>query len=123
LLVSGIFKAFLKLKFTAKAVGQAKVDITKGRISDTEQEVDVADDQCGEKIINIQGGSSDVNRSGEFTLLDLAIDARYHVKTVAETDSTKYDADVVANGSIDDQDLTEIVAKMMQNTNYAPNNS
>lgn len=115
-------KTLLTLNFTAKAAGDALVDITAGRIADTTQETDVSADQCGEKIITIEG-ASDVNRSGEFTLLDLAIDAWYHGKTAAETDTTLYNADVIIDNNIDDLDLTEIVNKMLQNTNYAPNNS
>lgn len=115
-------KTLVKLKFTAKAAGEAHVDITTGRIADTTQETDVTADQCGEKTITIES-LLDVNRSGEFTLLDLAIDAWYHGKTVAQTDSTLYDADVIVDENIDDLDLTEIVNRMLQNTNYAPNNS
>lgn len=113
-------KTLLKIKFTPIAVGQAKIDVIKGRIADTTQEVDVAEDQCDEKIIEILG-SSDVNRSGQFTLLDLAIDGWYYGKTAAQTDSSKYDADVVVDGNIDNLDLTDIVSKILQNTSYMPN--
>jgi hypothetical protein len=41
--------------------------------------------------------------------LDLAIDAWYYGEDVASTDTSKYDADVIVNGKIDDADLTEIV--------------
>lgn len=113
-------KAILKLVFKAKAIGQGKIDVIKGRIADNGTlEMDVADENCGEKLITVQG--KDVNRTGDFTLLDLAIDAWYYGDTAANTDTTKYDADVVVNGNIDDADLSVIVTEMLKNTNYTPN--
>ena len=115
-------KALLKLKFKAKAVGEAKIDIVKGRIADNATlEADVDQENCGEKTILIEGGI-DVNRTGEFTLLDLGIDAWYFGDAAASTDTEKYDADVVIDGTIDDLDLAEIVAQMLLNTNYPGNN-
>ncbi len=113
-------KAILKLVFKAKAIGQGKIDVIKGRIADNGTlEMDVADENCGEKLITVQG--KDVNRTGDFTLLDLAIDAWYYGDTAANTDTTKYDADVVVNGNIDDADLSVIVTEMLKNSNYTPN--
>lgn len=115
-------KVLLKLKFKAKAPGQAKVDILKGRIADNATlEADVTDENCGEKIITIEG-TKDVNRTGQFTLLDLGIDAWYYGDPSSATDTSRYDADVVADGQIDDGDLQEIVKQMLENANYPVNN-
>lgn len=114
-------KILLKIKFKAKAAGQAKVDIVKGRIADNATvEMDVTDENCGEKIILIES-PKDVNRTGEFTLLDLGIDAWYFGDAASATDSTKYDADIVENGTIDDEDLMEIVNGILNNSNYPAN--
>ena len=112
-------KILLKLKFKAKAVGEAKIDITNGRIADNATlEKDIEEKNCGKKIVLIEEKSKDVNRSGEFTLLDLGIDAWYYGDAAANTDTSKYDADVVANGTIDDNDLAEIVKQILSNSNY-----
>ncbi len=109
----------MKLTFKAKATGEAKIDITNGRIADNSTlEEDVKEEYCGEKIVQIVPFTSDINRSGEFTLLDLAIDAWYYGDAVADTDTTKYDADIVKNGTIDDDDLSEIVKQILGNINY-----
>lgn len=114
-------KIILKLKFKAKKAGLAKVDIVKGRIADNVSlEMDVEEQNCGEKSILIEE-VKDVNRNGEFTLLDLAIDASYYGMAASATDTTKHDADVVANGTIDDSDLAEVVEAMLQNENYPAN--
>lgn len=106
------------LKFQAIKPGNGTIDIAKGRIADNGTiEMDVAAENCGEKNITILG-SLDVNRSGEFTLLDLAIDAWYFGDKAEDTDTTKYDADVVTDGIIDDADLSEIVAQILNNSNY-----
>ena len=114
-------KTILKLKFKAKAVGTGKVDVTKARIADNGTiEKDILEENCGEKEFTVT--TSDVNRNGEFTLLDLGIDAWYYGANAEDTDTSKYDTDVVVNGKIDDGDLLEIVEQMLKNTNYQPNN-
>lgn len=114
-------KILLELTFKAKAIGEAKVDITKGRIADNATlEMDVTDENCGEKTIIIEG-PDDVNRSGEYTLLDLGIDAWYYGYAATDTDTTLYDADQDLNGTIDDTDLSDIVNQILNNSNY-PNN-
>lgn len=111
-------KILLKLTFKAKAAGEARIDVTNGRIADNSTlEMDVEDANCGEKTILIEG-VKDVNRSGEFTLLDLGIDAWYYGEAAADTDTSKYDTDVVENGAIDDADLSKIVEEMLSNPNY-----
>ncbi len=111
----------LKLKFKAIGRGTGKVDAVKGRIADNATlEMDVAEPNCGEATISVEG-YSDVNRSGEFTLLDLGIGAWYFGDLAKDTDTTKYDADVFVNGTIDDNDLLEITNQILSNTNYAPN--
>lgn len=108
-------KVLLKLNFKGIAKGEALVDVTKGRVSDgitTEQ--DLTDENCGQATITIE--NSDVNNSGEFTLLDLAIDARHY----GEDPSTlsQYNTDIVVNNAIDDADLLEISNQMLLNSNY-----
>ena len=114
-------KVLLHLKFKAKQAGQARIDILKGRIADNATlETDISAEDCGEKVI-IVGGSRDVNRSGEFTLLDLGIDAWYYGSAESETDTENYDADLDSNGLIDDVDLAQVVAAMLANENYGAN--
>ena len=113
-------KAVVKLKFKTKARGKGKIDVLKTRISDNEAlEKDILEENCGEKEFEI---FADVNRTGDFTLIDLGIDAYYYGKNVDDTDKTKYDADVMSNGVIDDADLTEIAEQMIKNDKYEPNN-
>ncbi len=113
-------KAVVKLKFKTKASGKGKIDVLKTRISDNEAlEKDILEENCGEKEFEI---FADVNRTGDFTLIDLGIDAYYYGKNVDDTDKTKYDADVISNGIIDDADLTEIAEQMIKNDKYEPNN-
>jgi hypothetical protein len=113
-------KILLKLNFKGIATGQALVDVTKGRVSDgitTEQ--DLTDEQCGQGNITIEG-IVDVNNSGEYTLLDLAIDARHYGE--APSTLSQYNTDQVVNNAIDDDDLTQIAQYMLANSNYIPNN-
>lgn len=114
-------KIILKLKFKAIDKGEAKIDITNGRIADNATlEMDVDQMNCGEKTVLLEG-TKDVNRTGEYTLLDLGIDAWYYGDSAADTDTSKYDADQVVNGTIDDADLTEVVAQILGNINYTAN--
>lgn len=114
-------KILLKMKFKAIAAGEAKIDVVYGRIADNATvEMDVSQENCGEKTVLIVGGK-DVNRTGEYTLLDLGIDAWYYGDAVENTDTSKYDADQIINGTIDDDDLTEIVTQILGNTNYSAN--
>ncbi len=114
-------KILLKMKFKAIDKGEAKIDITNGRIADNATlEMDVSQENCGEKTILIEG-VKDVNRTGEYTLLDLGIDAWYYGDAAADTDTSKYDADQIVNGTIDDDDLTEIVTQILANNNYTAN--
>jgi hypothetical protein len=115
-------KGLITLKFKAKAKGVGKVDIIKGHIADNATlEEDVADENCGEDTIAVDG-YADVNRSGSWTLLDLGIDAYYDGVNASDTDSTKYDADVIPDGKIDSNDLTQITQEILANKDYAPNN-
>ncbi|RED86221.1 cohesin domain-containing protein [Cohnella phaseoli] len=113
-------KVFLKLKFSGKAKGTAKVDALECRIADTESEYDLNEDSCLEDSIVIEG-IKDVNRTGEYTLVDLAIDGFYFGKTVAQTDLSKHDADQVEDGIVDDNDLVFIVNEILNNPNYPLN--
>lgn len=61
----------------------------------------------------IEPAATDVNRSGEFTLIDFAIDAWYYGDKAVDTDKTKYDANHDGNGTIDDVDLSQIVKKFL----------
>ncbi len=113
--------ALLKLKFKAKKLGKGIISVVKGRIADNGTvEMDVATENCGNKSITVLG-TKDVNRSGEFTLLDLAIDAWYFGYNAADTDTSKFDADVITDGVIDDADLSAIVEQMLNNPGYVAN--
>lgn len=113
-------KAFVKLKFRAKQQGTGKIDVVTARIADNGNfEKDIQSEFCGEKLINVNG-IKDINRTGTFTLLDLAIDAWYYGTKAEDTDSAKFDCDVVINGTIDDSDLMAIVTAMLENDAYKP---
>ncbi len=113
--------ALLKLKFKAKKLGKGIIGVVKGRIAGNGTvEMDVASENCGNKSITVLG-TKDVNRSGEFTLLDLAIDAWYFGYNAADTDTSKFDADVITDGVIDDADLSAIVEQMLNNPGYVAN--
>lgn len=114
-------KDLITLKFKAKKAGQGKVDIIKGRVADNATlEMDIADVDCGETTITVES-NKDVNRSGDVTLLDLGIDGWYYGANAKDTDSTKYDADVMPNDKIDNDDLSEITQGILSNSKY-PNN-
>jgi hypothetical protein len=110
---------FLKLKFRAKAVGIGKVDATSARIADTTAEYDLDAANCLEDTVVVE--SQDVNMSGEYTLLDLAIDAAHFGELGSTVDPTKYAANQVGDDTIRDEDLLFIVSRMLSNTNYTPN--
>ncbi|WP_432664902.1 cohesin domain-containing protein [Wukongibacter baidiensis] len=112
----------LKLEFKGIETGEALVDVIKGRVTDgIEMEKDLTDEECGEGTIIIEA-MADVNNSGEFTLLDLGIDARHFSKDPESSELEDYNTDVVANGEIDEDDLLEIAKYMLENPNYEPNN-
>ncbi|WXR62116.1 cohesin domain-containing protein [Peptostreptococcaceae bacterium AGR-M142] len=118
-------EVLLRLKFRGIASGQAIVDVTKGRVTDgIEMEKDLEDSECGKGIILIeeQEGFIDVNNSGEFTLLDLGIDARHLNKDPNSVELSEYNTDIIEDGSINDMDLLEIGKLMLENGNYTPNN-
>lgn len=111
-------KQLIELTFQAIATGKAKVDITKGRVADNSTlEENILDEDCGDTTIDISAGS-DVNRSGETTLLDLGIDSWYYGNQAKDTDTSKYDADTNSDGKIDGLDLEEITKSLLKNVNY-----
>lgn len=115
----------LNLKFQGIATGTALVDVTKGRITDgIEMEETVDDALCGDCTINIVEPKvpEDVNHSGEFTLIDLGIDARQEGKDPASEELSKYNTDISVNGAIDDDDLLKIGQLILDNPNYPFNN-
>lgn len=112
-------KSLIKLKFKAINCGKGKIDATKGRVADLATETDIASENCGEKSITVTNG--DVNKSGEYTLVDLAVDAYYYGKNASDTDTTKYNADQNSDGKIDDSDLSYVVSQILSNSNYGPN--
>ena len=115
-------KILLNLSFKGVASGEALIDITKGRITDgMEMEKDVEESLCGQAIITIEDTTKDVNNSGEFTLLDLGIDARHFGKDPKSEELTKYNTDIAINNAIDDDDLLKIGQLMLANDNYAFN--
>lgn len=114
-------KDLIELTFKAKSVGIGKVDITKGRIADNDSlEMDVAEENCGEDTIEVEP-NRDVNRTGEYTLLDLGIDSYYYGMQADQTDSTRFDTDVIPDGVIDDKDLSAITQSILDNSNYPLN--
>ncbi|GLI05855.1 hypothetical protein YDYSG_18850 [Paenibacillus tyrfis] len=113
-------KTFLKLKFKAKTAGTGKVDALKCRIADTEREFDLDESFCSEDSVTVEG-VKDVNRSGEYTLLDLAIDGYYYGQLASNADPSKYDANQAGDEFVRDEDLVYIVNQMLLNTNYPPN--
>lgn len=119
-------KVLLKLKFRGIASGVALVDVTNGRVTDgIEMEKDLTDEECGQGQIIIEEVVQvveDVNKNGEFTLLDLGIDARHFSKDPSATELANYNTDIVVNNAIDDADLLEIARLILENTNYTPNN-
>ena len=62
-----------------------------------------------------------MNNSGEFTLLDLGIDARHFSKDPNSGELQHLNTDIVVNNAIDDDDLLEIAQRMMDNSNYSLN--
>lgn len=109
----------VKLKFKAKAKGTAVVDATKARIADTEEEYDLETDNCLEDSIIIE--ATDVNKSGTFTLVDLAIDARYFKYFAPDVDPIKYNAQQAGDEYVNDDDLLFIVDQILNNPDYLPN--
>lgn len=113
-------KIFLKLKLKAKATGIGKVDALKCRIADTVAEADLDSVNCTEDSVTIEG-QPDVNRSGEYTLLDLAIDSYYFGKLASNADPMIYNANQAGDEYVTNEDLVFIVNQMLANTNYSPN--
>lgn len=110
----------LKLKFKAIAHGESKVQATGVRIANLEKEWDLEVANCGETTILVDS-IADVDGSGGFTLLDLAIDSYYFNKLIEDTNTVKYNADIVMDGTINNDDLLAIVNEMLSNTDYTPN--
>lgn len=114
-------QTLLQLNFKAISKGDALIDITKGKVTDgIEMEKDLEEEDCDQAIIKIEG-PSDVNFSGEFTLLDLGIDARHFSRDPSISELSSYNTDIVINNAIDDEDLLEIAQRMMSNSNYELN--
>ncbi|WP_238656050.1 cohesin domain-containing protein [Paenibacillus piscarius] len=109
----------VKLKFKAKAKGTAIVDATKARIADTEEEYDLEKDNCLEDSVIIE--ATDVNKSGTYTLVDLAIDARYFKYFAPDVDPVKYNAQQAGDEYVNDDDLLFIVDQILNNPDYLPN--
>lgn len=112
----------LKLKFRAISIGTGDVDALRGRIADTEREFDLDEENCLLDSVIVEAVTvDDVNRSGEYTLVDLAIDGYYFGKAVADTDTARHSADQVIDGYVNDEDLVYIVNQMLNNANYSRN--
>ncbi|WP_339250092.1 cohesin domain-containing protein [Paenibacillus sp. FSL P2-0089] len=109
----------VKLKFKAKSKGTAIIDATKARIADTEEEYDLERDNCLEDSVIIE--ATDVNKSGTYTLVDLAIDARYFKYFAPDVDPVKYNAQQAGDEYVNDDDLLFIVDQLLNNPDYLPN--
>ncbi len=115
-------QTIVKLKFKAIAAGSAKIDALKARIADTTQEVDLETANVLEDTVLIEAPRFlDVDRSGQYTLLDLSLDAFYFGLSATDTNKDLYDADQTEDNKIGDDDLTYIVNQIMQNKAYTPN--
>ncbi|WP_248931141.1 cohesin domain-containing protein [Paenibacillus hamazuiensis] len=110
----------LKLKLRAKAAGTGKIDAFKCRIANTEREFDLDENSCLEDTVLI-GDVQDVNKSGDYTLLDLAIDAYYYGKHASNADPVKYNVNQAGDEFVTNEDLVYIVNKILANSNYTPN--
>lgn len=111
----------LKLEFRGIEEGEASIDIVKARVTDgIEMEKDLTEEECNGCIITIEG-VNDVNNSGEFTLLDLGIDARHLDKDPDSSELSEYNTDIDINNKIDEDDLIEIAKLMLENPSYSPN--
>jgi fibronectin type 3 domain-containing protein len=112
-------KTFVKLKLRAKAVGVGKVDALKCRIADSASEFDLGEPSCGEDTVTVE--NMDVNRTGQYTLLDLAIDGYYYGQLASNANPAVYTADQAGDEYVNNDDLVFIVNQMLLNTNYTPN--
>lgn len=112
----------VKLKFKAIAAGSAKIDALKARVADTTKEYDLETANVLEDTILIEKPRFlDVDRSGQYTLLDLSLDAFYFGMNAADTNKDLHDADQTEDDKVGDDDLTYIVDQILQNKEYAPN--
>lgn len=84
-------------------------------------EKNLLEKECDQAIVKIEA-PKDVNRTGEFTLLDLGIDARHFGKNPTAPELSAYDTDVIINNAIDNDDLLKIGQEMLLNSNYALKN-
>lgn len=111
-------KILLKLNFKGIHDGDALIDITKARVTDgITMEKNLSSENCGHATVTIVR-PKDVNRTGEFTLLDLGIDARHYGKDPQSAELSAYDTDVVINNAIDKNDLLKIGQEMLANSEY-----
>ena len=109
-----------KLKFRAIKTGVSNIKVTKARIANIEREWDLKTKNIKNKIITITG-FLDVNKTNDFTLVDLAIDGYYYNVSANSTDKDKYNADIIIDGTIDEKDLSAIVDEILANPSYTPN--
>lgn len=96
------------LNFQAIGKGKADIRVSSGTFADLDKEEVLEDKELGKITLTIEDTPGDINRDGKFNLVDLAIDAYYYGVSAEETDKTKYDADIIPDGNIDDLDLQEI---------------
>ncbi len=112
----------VKLKFKAIAAGSAKIDALKARVADTTKEYDLETANVLEDTILIEKPRFlDVDRSGQYTLLDLSLDAFYFGLSADDTNKDLYDADQTEDNKVGDDDLTYIVDQILKNKEYTPN--
>lgn len=105
------------LSFAPKQVGITNITIKRGQVANLEQEINIGNlENLSVKIESPLTAPNDVNRDGKFTLIDLAIDGYYYGMNAIDTDTTKYDTDIIPDGRIDDADLQEIVKYILGET-------
>lgn len=107
------------LNFVPKKTGITDIKINSGKVANLDNEINISDLGSVSITIEEQTEVKDINRDGKFTLIDLAIDSYYYGMNVNETDNTKYEADIISDGKIDDTDLKEIVKHILNNPDYS----
>lgn len=113
--ISSSVSDIIYLSFAPKQVGVANITIKQGQAANLEHETTI--NNLETMTVTVESPiapPTDVNRDGKFTLIDLAIDGYYYGMNTIDTDSTKYDADIIPDGRIDDRDLQEIVKYILE---------
>lgn len=108
----------IQLNFSTTTSGQAYIENTCGKISNAETERDLRYSERGKYYFKISKNDiDDVNGDGEFTLVDLAIDAKHFGKYVGNVDTTD-NIDLDGDRSVTDKDIAIINEYIDKNDEY-----